>query len=203
MQYRLLGRSGTAVSNLALGTMTFGTETDEDGSHAQLGRFLDAGGNLVDTANVYSSGTSEETDIAGELRDTDLTAWSAEVGSEDLRTVFAWSFASLDDATVQRNVITDVLGVHGNGLSAYLDNQNIRFIANTVTDAKQPATFKGAGQQAIEPLDDLLAEAKSHAEFSMRHAGSIPPTMFAMTPEGLLQFLPARNRLKMISTTAR
>jgi aryl-alcohol dehydrogenase-like predicted oxidoreductase len=60
MQYRLLGRSGTVVSNLALGTMTFGTETDEAGSHAQLNRFLDAGGNLVDTANVYSSGVSEE-----------------------------------------------------------------------------------------------------------------------------------------------
>ncbi|MDQ2955508.1 MAG: aldo/keto reductase [Actinomycetota bacterium] len=60
MQYRLLGRSGTVVSNLALGTMTFGTETDEAGSHSQLNRFLDAGGNLVDTANVYSSGVSEE-----------------------------------------------------------------------------------------------------------------------------------------------
>ncbi|HEV2886650.1 MAG TPA: aldo/keto reductase [Jatrophihabitans sp.] len=60
MQYRLLGRSGTVVSNLALGTMTFGTETDEDGAHAQLGRFLDAGGNLVDTANVYSGGSSED-----------------------------------------------------------------------------------------------------------------------------------------------
>jgi len=60
MQYRLLGRSGTAVSNLALGTMTFGTETDADGSHAQLDRFLDAGGNLVDTADVYSGGVSEQ-----------------------------------------------------------------------------------------------------------------------------------------------
>jgi aryl-alcohol dehydrogenase-like predicted oxidoreductase len=60
MQYRLLGRSGTVVSNLALGTMTFGTETDEAGSHAQLARFLDAGGNLVDTADVYSGGASEE-----------------------------------------------------------------------------------------------------------------------------------------------
>ena len=43
-----------------------------------------------------------------------------------------------------------------------------------------------------KPLDDLLGEAKSHAEFSMRHAGSVPPTMFAMTAEGLLQFLPTR-----------
>jgi len=60
MQYRMLGRSGTVVSTLALGTMTFGTETDEAGSHAQLSRYLDAGGNLVDTANVYSAGVSEE-----------------------------------------------------------------------------------------------------------------------------------------------
>src|SRR3954453_6164039 len=40
--------------------MTFGRETDEEGSHAQLDRFLDAGGTLVDTADVYSGGVSEE-----------------------------------------------------------------------------------------------------------------------------------------------
>jgi aryl-alcohol dehydrogenase-like predicted oxidoreductase len=60
MQYRTLGRSGTAVSALALGTMTFGTETDEAGSHDQLDRFVEAGGTLVDTADVYSGGVSEE-----------------------------------------------------------------------------------------------------------------------------------------------
>jgi aryl-alcohol dehydrogenase-like predicted oxidoreductase len=60
MQQRLLGRSGAAVSSLALGTMTFGTETDEQGSHAQLDAFVEAGGTLVDTADVYSGGRSEE-----------------------------------------------------------------------------------------------------------------------------------------------
>src|SRR3954454_22015109 len=40
--------------------MTFGRETDEEDSHAQLDRFLDAGGTLVDTADVYSDGVSEE-----------------------------------------------------------------------------------------------------------------------------------------------
>ena len=60
MDYRLLGRSGAAVSTFALGTMTFGTETDEAGSHAQLDRFLDAGGTLIDTADVYSGGASEQ-----------------------------------------------------------------------------------------------------------------------------------------------
>jgi aryl-alcohol dehydrogenase-like predicted oxidoreductase len=60
MEYRTLGRSGCAVSNLCLGTMTFGNETDEAGSHAQLDRFVEAGGTLVDTADVYTTGISEE-----------------------------------------------------------------------------------------------------------------------------------------------
>ncbi len=60
MDYRTLGNSGCAVSNLCLGTMTFGSETDEQGSYAQLDLFLESGGTLVDTADVYSSGVSEE-----------------------------------------------------------------------------------------------------------------------------------------------
>jgi aryl-alcohol dehydrogenase-like predicted oxidoreductase len=60
MRYRTLGRSGCAVSNLCLGTMTFGAETDEAGSQAQLDRFVESGGTLVDTADVYSKGVSEE-----------------------------------------------------------------------------------------------------------------------------------------------
>ena len=54
------GSSGVSVSTLALGTMTFGTETDEEASHAQLDRFMEVGGNLVDTADVYSHGDSEQ-----------------------------------------------------------------------------------------------------------------------------------------------
>jgi aryl-alcohol dehydrogenase-like predicted oxidoreductase len=60
MEYRTLGRSGCAVSSLCLGTMTFGNETDEAGSHQQLDTFLSAGGTFVDTANVYTRGVSEE-----------------------------------------------------------------------------------------------------------------------------------------------
>ncbi len=60
MEYRTLGRSGCTVSSLCLGTMTFGVETDEPGAHQQLDRFIEAGGNLVDTADVYGDGRSEE-----------------------------------------------------------------------------------------------------------------------------------------------
>ena len=60
MEYRTLGGTGTIVSALCLGTMTFGNESAEDVAHAQLDRFLDAGGNFVDTADVYTRGASEE-----------------------------------------------------------------------------------------------------------------------------------------------
>jgi aryl-alcohol dehydrogenase-like predicted oxidoreductase len=60
MEYRLLGLSGCAVSALALGTLTFGNETSETGSFAQLDRFISAGGTLIDTADVYADGRSEQ-----------------------------------------------------------------------------------------------------------------------------------------------
>ena len=60
MEFRTLGRSGCAVSRLCLGAMTFGAESDEATSHALLDAFVAAGGNFVDTADVYSAGASEE-----------------------------------------------------------------------------------------------------------------------------------------------
>ncbi len=60
MEQRRLGPTGVRVSELCLGTMTFGNEADEATSTAIVDRFLDAGGNFVDTANVYSAGRSEE-----------------------------------------------------------------------------------------------------------------------------------------------
>jgi aryl-alcohol dehydrogenase-like predicted oxidoreductase len=59
MQIRTLGRSGCAVSAFALGTMTFGREADEAASHEQLDTYVEAGGNLVDTADVYADTESE------------------------------------------------------------------------------------------------------------------------------------------------
>lgn len=60
MNYRYLGRSGLKVSELCLGAMTFGREADERLSHRMLDRFVEAGGNFIDTADVYSQGVSEE-----------------------------------------------------------------------------------------------------------------------------------------------
>ena len=62
--YHLLGRSGLRVSPLCLGTMTFGTEwgwgSAEDGARAIFDRYLEAGGNFIDTADGYTGGTSEQ-----------------------------------------------------------------------------------------------------------------------------------------------
>lgn len=60
MQYRFMGNTGLKVSELCLGTMTFGRETNEQDSHRMLDHFVEAGGNFIDTADVYSRGGSEE-----------------------------------------------------------------------------------------------------------------------------------------------
>jgi aryl-alcohol dehydrogenase-like predicted oxidoreductase len=62
MDYRYLGRTGLRVSELCLGAMTFGreNEADEAESHSMLDHFVAAGGNFIDTANVYTTGVSEE-----------------------------------------------------------------------------------------------------------------------------------------------
>lgn len=59
MEYRLMGKTGLKVSELCLGAMTFGRETPETESYAIMDRFANAGGNFIDTANVYSHGISE------------------------------------------------------------------------------------------------------------------------------------------------
>jgi aryl-alcohol dehydrogenase-like predicted oxidoreductase len=60
MEYRYLGKTGLKVSELCLGAMTFGRETDEKDSKRIMDRFVEAGGNFIDTANVYGRGRSEE-----------------------------------------------------------------------------------------------------------------------------------------------
>jgi aryl-alcohol dehydrogenase-like predicted oxidoreductase len=64
MRYRLLGKSGLRVSELCLGTMTFGEDwgwgSTKEESRKVYDAFLEAGGNFIDTANVYTNGTSEK-----------------------------------------------------------------------------------------------------------------------------------------------
>ncbi|HCR49436.1 MAG TPA: aldo/keto reductase [Rhodothermales bacterium] len=77
MQYKLLGHSGLRVSEIALGTMTFGTEwswgANYETSKAQFEAFAKCGGNFIDTANRYTEGTSER--FVGEFIQSDRNYW--------------------------------------------------------------------------------------------------------------------------------
>jgi aryl-alcohol dehydrogenase-like predicted oxidoreductase len=93
MQYRSLGRTGVQVSDLCLGTMTFGWKTEQDEANRIVDKFLEAGGNFIDTANVYGRGKSEgilgvalnrnakrdhiflATKVHGRMRDDDPNGW--------------------------------------------------------------------------------------------------------------------------------
>ncbi|NNF57181.1 MAG: aldo/keto reductase [Rhodothermaceae bacterium] len=73
MRYRLLGPTGLRVSELCLGTMTFGDDwgwgAKSDAAEQILDRYVEAGGNFLDTANLYQNGSSER--ILGELLQDD------------------------------------------------------------------------------------------------------------------------------------
>jgi len=74
MRYRFLGRTSLAVSELCLGAMTFGRESDEETSHRMMDRFAEAGGTFLDTADAYGAGRSEE--IVGRwLKQHDRDDW--------------------------------------------------------------------------------------------------------------------------------
>jgi aryl-alcohol dehydrogenase-like predicted oxidoreductase len=89
--YRLLGRSGLRVSPLALGTMTFGTDwgwgADREEAHRIFDAYVDRGGNLIDSSNNYTNGTSEQLvgKLAADKRDrlTIATKYSASTCPED------------------------------------------------------------------------------------------------------------------------
>jgi aryl-alcohol dehydrogenase-like predicted oxidoreductase len=135
MDYRTLGRSGCAVSSLCLGTMTFGAETDEAGAHAQLDRFLDAGGTLVDTADVYSRGGSEE--IIGRW-------FAARPASETDRVVLATKGRFAFDAT------PNSAGASARHLTRALDD-SLRRLGLDAVDLYQVHAF-----DPWTPLDETL-----------------------------------------------
>ncbi|MCA2507656.1 MAG: aldo/keto reductase [Microcystis sp. M54BS1] len=77
MRYKLLGNSGLRVSELCLGTMTFGEDwgwgSDKEESRTVFQAFAEAGGNFLDTANIYTNGTSET--LVGEFVKGDREKW--------------------------------------------------------------------------------------------------------------------------------
>jgi aryl-alcohol dehydrogenase-like predicted oxidoreductase len=148
MEYRLLGRSGLKVSTITMGTMTFGGsakigDTDLDHAQRQIDLCLDAGVNLIDTANVYSRGVSEE--IIGEAM-----------------TKKRWAKAMI--ATKVRFKMGD--GPNDNGLSRFhiiaQCEASLKRLKTDVIDLYQVHQWDGSTplEETMEALDTLIKQGK-------------------------------------------
>jgi aryl-alcohol dehydrogenase-like predicted oxidoreductase len=156
MNYYCLGRSGLRVSRLALGTMTFGTESgwgcDRATSKALFDRYLETGGNFIDTADVYTKGTSE----------TWLGEFIAERGVRDrvvLATKFTHNFANTDAnpnaaGNGRKNIIRALEASLKRLKTDYID---LYFLHTW--DRLTPV------DEVLRTLDDLVAQGK------VRHVG--------------------------------
>jgi aryl-alcohol dehydrogenase-like predicted oxidoreductase len=106
MEQRHLGRSGLSVSRLGLGTMTWGSYTDETDAAVQLTTFVAAGGNLLDTADVYCGGDSERVigALLGDVVDRDdlIIATKAVLTSDGARDASRRHLLRALDASLRR-----------------------------------------------------------------------------------------------------
>ena len=107
MDYCRLGKTGLKVSELCLGAMTFGRETSEEDSRAMLNRFIEVGGNFIDTANNYTDGTSDEiiSDSAWNLSNNGPIRANNEYDGEEYdarREMPGWSSPGFNDSDWQR-----------------------------------------------------------------------------------------------------
>jgi len=170
-QYFPLGRSGLRVSRLALGTMTFGESwgwgTEEGTAHAMFDRYLAAGGNFIDTADLYTNGESE----------TLLGKFIADSGSRD-RVVLATKFSYSAEpgnpnagGNGRKNILRAVEGSLRRLQTDYID----LYLLHT-WDRITPA------EEVLRTLDDLTRAGK------IRHAGlSDVPAWYAARIQSLAQ----------------
>jgi len=178
VEQRRLGRSGCSISSLCLGTMTFGDETDEAAAHEQLDVFVEAGGTLVDTADVYTAGASES--IIGswlaarpaEIRDRVVLATKGRfpMGEEPnaVGTSRRHLRRALDDSLTRLGVEhVDLYQLHAWDPHTPLE-ETLRFLDDAVTAGKigYPGLSNFTGWQVQKAVD--LAE---------RHGWAVPVTL--------------------------
>jgi aryl-alcohol dehydrogenase-like predicted oxidoreductase len=104
--YRKLGNTGLLVSPIALGTMQFGWSADETASHEVLSSYVDAGGNLIDTADCYSVWAPNN---PGGISEEIIGRWLKATGNRDrvlvatkVRAAMGQNFSEGDDHPLQR-----------------------------------------------------------------------------------------------------
>lgn len=167
--FRLEKASHVAIRNLTFRHMTDGGETlggiavlsnlqGNRGVEITGNRFVDMDmpqGNgpviLVGASNVRISDNSIERIAAGSGIRVGGPAEDVTITGNRITRIGRTGImlTNVSNALVERNLISDVRGVHGNGMSAYLGNYHVRFIHNTVLDAKLPVTFHGAQPPSV------------------------------------------------------
>ncbi|BCY12036.1 aldo/keto reductase [Actinoplanes sp. L3-i22] len=188
MDFRYVGSSGLKVSELCLGTMTFGNEADEVTSHALLDRYVEAGGNFIDTADVYNDGASEEIIgrwLARTSRDDVVVAtkffWSTGSGPNDngagrkhilaavrdslrrLRTDYIdlYQIHAFDEGTALEETLSTLDGLVRSGLVRHLGVSN--YAAWQLQKSIDVARFRGWEPfVALQPLYNLLDREIEH-----------------------------------------
>ncbi|MEK3915661.1 aldo/keto reductase [Paenibacillus sp. FSL H7-0331] len=152
MEYRKLGRTGLKVSEVSLGTMAFGRWIDEQASAAVLDQALEAGINLIDTADVYGSGM--------DLGDPNRTGESEAILGRLLK-------GRRNDIVLATKVQAPVgTGVNDSGLSRYhiyraLEN-SLRRLQTDHIDLYQVHGFDAATpiEETLGVLDELVKQGK-------------------------------------------
>lgn len=172
MDYYLLGNSGLRVSRLALGTMTFGESwgwgAPQETARTLFDTYVDAGGNFIDTADVYTSGASEEM----------LGSFIAERGLRD-RLVLATKF-SLGGHPANPNA-------GGNGRKAMLRavENSLKRLKTDYIDLYFMHVWDGLTrvEEVMRTFDDLVTSGK------IRHVGlSDVPAWYASRAQALAEF---------------
>jgi aryl-alcohol dehydrogenase-like predicted oxidoreductase len=156
MEYRNLGRTGLKVSELCLGTMQWGWTADEPTSFAVMDAFVEAGGNFIDTADVYSRWAEGN---PGGVSEEIIGRWMKERGNR----------RQIVLATKVRGVMWD--GPNGEGLSrghimAAVED-SLRRLQTDVIDLYQTHWFDANTpiDETMRALDDLVRQGK------VRYAG--------------------------------
>ena len=200
MQQRPLGRSGLAVSRLGLGTMTWGRDTDPDEAAAQLKTFREAGGNLLDTADVYADGDAETVlgSLLGSLVPRDEVVIAAKAGlrpgmARHRDASRAHLLRSLDAALARLGTdYVDVWHVHGYDPDTPLE-ETLSALDHAVTSGRARyagvsnfagwQTGRAAAWQAAWPGRAALVSAQ--VEYSLLERGVEREVMPACTALGL------------------
>ena len=141
MNYKYLGKTGVRVSELCLGTMTFGWKADEQTSHQMLDMYASGGGNFIDTADVYAEGKAEEIVgnwLHGQNRDDFFVATKVR---------FAFSDRPNDIGLTRKHILSSVRSSLKRLRTDYIDLYQVH-----AWDPATPLT------ETLSTLDDLVSE---------------------------------------------